>query len=153
MIWQILTNFIEILLMILLLTGSRQLTAAQTVDLLERGLEFLRQQGHPVPTLLLHGGAAGADAHAAAWALAAGLPTETLKPDYDQHQHKAAPLLRNTQLVARAEVTLALYAPGRWQRGGTWDAARKTALAGKPLLELEADSLHQCYTPPPLLLC
>lgn len=138
--------------MILLITGSRQLTAKQTAVLMAQGLEALRQQGHPAPTLLLHGGAAGADVYAEAWAQAAGLPTEIVPPDYTRYGSKAAPLVRNTLLVARADATLALYAPGRWRRGGTWDAAKKTAAAGKPLLEVEAAGERQHYTSAPVLL-
>ncbi|MEO6038370.1 MAG: SLOG family protein [Saprospiraceae bacterium] len=137
----------------LLFTGSRQLTAAQTIALLVRGLETLQQWGQARPTLLLHGGAIGADTYAEEWAQANGMPTEIIRPDYIKQPHRSAALIRNTELVARAEVTLALYAPGQWRRGGTWDTAQKTVAAGKPLLEMEGDSQRSYYTPVPLLLC
>ena len=117
----------------LLITGSRKLSRAATLQGIAAGLQALHYAGLPAPTLLLHGGASGADLHAEDWAKANGLPTEVHAPDYQQHYPKAAPLERNRLLVAKADAVLALYAPGRERKGGTWDTVQKAVAAGLPL--------------------
>ena len=136
----------------LLITGSRKLQAAETAELIEKGLAALQEQGHPAPTLLLHGGAAGADTWAETWAQGQGLKTEAVLPDYGQYEGEAALLERNKVLAAKADTALALYARGRWRQGGTWDTAQKVIALGKPLLEMEARSDKMHYTPAPMTL-
>ncbi len=85
--------------MVVAVTGSRAVTEAP--ELLEE-LERLKGQ----ITELLHGGAAGPDTLAARWAVAAGLPVTELRPDYAKHG-KAAPHIRNAELVRRADMVLA----------------------------------------------
>ena len=135
----------------LLITGSRKLSRAATLQGIAAGLQALHHAGLPAPTLLLHGGASGADLHAEDWAKANGLPTEVHAPDYQQHYPKAAPLERNRLLVAKADAVLALYAPGRERKGGTWDTVQKAVAAGLPIAEAYPDG-STTYTPPPAAL-
>lgn len=76
----------------LLITGSRKLSRAATLQGIAAGLQTLHYAGLPAPTLILHGGASGADQYAESWAKAEGLPTEIHAPDYQQHypQSRAA---------------------------------------------------------------
>ncbi len=134
----------------LLITGARRLPNDTARAAIAAGIALLEPQG--APTEILHGGAAGTDAAAAAWAEAQGIEATCLRPDYARFGTKAAPLRRNTELVAGATVVLAIYAPGRWRQGGTWDTAAKAAAAGLPLLELEAGSHRHHYTPQPVPL-
>lgn len=84
-------------------------------------------------------------------AKAEGLPTEVHAPDYQQHYPKAAPLERNRLLVGKADAVLALYAPGRERKGGTWDTVQKAVAVGLPIVEAYPDG-STTYTPPPVAL-
>jgi len=85
-------------------------------------------------TLLLHGGAAGADALAARYAQENGIVEKIVRPNYKNTYYKAAPLLRNTKLVAEAEAVICFYA--NEQSGGTHDTAKKAMEAGKETWEV-----------------
>ncbi len=115
----------------LLITGSRKLTNYETVKQAIQELET--REGQKI-TMLLHGGAKGADTLAQNWAAENGIKTQVLKPDYEKHHPKQAPLIRNIELVKLAEVTLALYT-GNERTGGTGFTATQTEKAGKPLYE------------------
>lgn len=114
----------------LLITGSRKFNDSQALNEAIQNVEKL--QGEKV-TMLLHGGAIGADTLAQDWADENKIPTQIIKPDYQKHGGKIAPLLRNKELVKLADCTLALYSKNR--TGGTWYTSQKTIEAGKPLYE------------------
>lgn len=130
----------------LLITGSREGTTEQQV---KAAIETAAAK-HGTPTLILHGGAKGADAHAEKWARENGTPTRIIRPDYTKHHPKAAPLKRNTELVKLADVVAAIYAPGRHGKGGTADTAKKAKAAGKPTLE-NTPTGHRWTEPAPTL--
>ncbi|GAA4382086.1 SLOG family protein [Hymenobacter koreensis] len=60
------------------------------------------------PALVISGGAAGADALAAGWARANGVPLLELRPDYAAHGN-GAPHVRNAEIVRRADLVLAVW--------------------------------------------
>lgn len=120
----------------LLITGSRTLGAANAAKGIAAGLDTLAGAGYPAPTLLLHGGAVGADEHADVWARAAGLPVQVFRPDYEHFPVHVAPLLRNQALVDAADAVLALYGAGRARKGGTWDTVQRAIAAGRVVVEL-----------------
>ena len=119
----------------LLITASRSLRE-EHYPVLKAAIE----QYFPQATMILHGGAEGGDQLAARYAREQGLPQKVLRPEYRKHPVKAAPLLRNTELVALADATLAAY-PGR-PTAGTRDTSRKTLEAGKLLMELDVLTGH-----------
>ena len=119
----------------LLITGSRQFTDYEGLKLAIAAVE--KERGKAV-TLLLHGGAKGADTLAHRYAEEMGIEVEVILPDYKSHHGKQAPLKRNEELVKRAEVVLALYGP-RGRKGGTYYTAQKAMMARKPLTERLAD--------------
>lgn len=102
-------------------------------------------------TLILHGGAKGADTLAEQAAKQLELPTEIIRPDYERYGGKAAPLKRNSELVKRSEMTVAAYGEGRDRKGGTWDTAKKTLKANKPLLEIFSNGDTKLTLPTPSL--
>ena len=103
------------------ITGSRTITDAP--ELLAE-LEKLKGE----ITELLHGGAAGPDTLAAQWATAAGLIVTELRPDYIRHG-KAAPHIRNAELVRRAAMMLACW---DGESNGTASTIAKARKMGKP---------------------
>ncbi|SHL75556.1 SLOG family protein [Hymenobacter psychrotolerans] len=110
--------------MIVGVVGSRAL--AHCPPLLAR-LDALHRAGELAE--VVSGGAAGVDALAACWAMRHGIPLTEYLPDYAAHG-KAAPLVRNRQLVAAADVVLVCW---DGVSRGTLDAARKAARLGKRL--------------------
>lgn len=130
----------------LLITGSRKFD--NSIGIMEAIKQVENLQGQKI-TMLLHGGATGADTLAQQWAEENNIPTQILKPDYEKHGGKIAPLLRNNELVKRADCTLAFYAKNR--TGGTWYTSKKTIASNKPLYEY-LTSKELIYTPPLHLL-
>ncbi|AII53839.1 SLOG family protein [Hymenobacter sp. APR13] len=104
--------------------GSRAL--AQCPALLAR-LDALHGAGELAG--VVSGGAAGVDELAARWAMRNGVPLTEYRPDYAAHG-RAAPLVRNGQLVAAADLVLVCW-DGKSR--GTLDAARRAARLGKVL--------------------
>ena len=134
----------------LLITGSRNYndyTALnEAIDELTIRLQ-LADEMDCAPTEILHGGAKGADELANQYAEKHGIKCIIIRPDYQRHNPKLAPLLRNTELVKLADCTLALYGPGRDGKGGTADTAQKTKAARKHLLERYSNGRTK-HTPP-----
>lgn len=130
----------------LLITGSRKFD--NMADLNEAIEEVQRLQKQKI-TILLHGGAKGADTLAQSWAELNHIPTQVIKPNYQKYNGKTAPLIRNKELVKLADCTLALYTKNR--TGGTWHTSQETIKAGKPLYEY-LTSKEIIYTPPLLAL-
>ena len=60
------------------------------------------------PSSVLSGGALGADSLAAIWAQQNHIPLQITKPDYNRFQRKA-PLVRNKELVQKAEQVIAFW--------------------------------------------
>ncbi|UOQ81005.1 SLOG family protein [Hymenobacter sp. 5414T-23] len=104
--------------------GSRTLTECPA--LLER-LDVLH--GACEVAAVVSGGAWGVDELAAGWAMRNLVPLTEYRPDYPTHG-KAAPLVRNGQIVAAADVVLVCW---DGVSRGTLDAARRAARLGKPL--------------------
>ena len=111
----------------LAITGSRNYQDYETLVTL---LESLA----PEATAIITGGAKGADELAARYAKANGLELITIRPDYKKYYSKVAPLMRNTEIVERADQVIAFYYEK--QSGGTLDTARKARAAGKLLAEV-----------------
>ena len=130
----------------LLITGSRKF---DNYEALKNAIEEIETLQKIKITILLHGGAIGADALAQRWADENKILTQIIKPDYKNYKNKIAPLIRNQELVKLAECTLALYVKNR--TGGTWYTSQETIKANKPLYEyLGTEKL--IYTPPVKML-
>ncbi|AII50841.1 SLOG family protein [Hymenobacter sp. APR13] len=87
------------------------------------------------PALVVSGGAAGADALAARWARAHGVPLLELRPDYATHG-PGAPHVRNAEIVRRADLVLAVW-DGRSK--GTLSALKAARRLGRPYELLPLD--------------
>lgn len=114
----------------LLITGSRNFKDSAV---LKQAIEAVQKRQNEKITLLLHGGAKGADTLAQNWAEENKIPTQIIKPNYQKYPNKTAPLIRNKVLVELADCTLALYSQER--TGGTWYTSQATIKANKPLYE------------------
>lgn len=135
-----------------LITGSRNFHNYKALAAAISEIEVIMSLAWQEPvaaTEILHGGAKGADELANIYAKKHGIKCTVIRPDYKKHPGKLAPLMRNTELVAAADCTVAAYGAGRDGKGGTADAARKTKRAGKHLLELRADGSTKHTAPPP----
>lgn len=88
--------------------GSRSFADARLMREVLEGLPIGR---------IVSGGARGADALAAEYAKARGIPLEEIRPDFRQHR-AGAPMRRNWEIVQRADVLVAF-----------WDGASKGTAA------------------------
>ena len=122
----------------LLITGSRKCEATDAGRLAAAIMCAEIEIGRKT-SLILHGGALGADSladdHAKTW----GIRTHVIIPNYGRWGGKAAPLVRNAELVHESEIVVAIYAAGRERQGGTWDTVQKAIEAGRPVVECFAD--------------
>lgn len=75
-------------------------------------------------TLLISGGAAGVDQLAETWAKEHGVPVQSIRPDYTRYG-RAAPLVRNREIVKQAEMVIALWDGTSKGTKYTIDYARK----------------------------
>jgi hypothetical protein len=131
----------------LLITGSRAIA--------ENEANFTRLSGeiksrHPHVSMLLHGGARGADQLAARFARTHELEVQVIRPDYRNYPEKLAPLLRNTELVELADAVMAFYGP-HGRTGGTYDTVKKALARNLPVTELFPDGTVR-HTPAQLKL-
>ncbi|MEN0045507.1 MAG: SLOG family protein [Bacteroidota bacterium] len=118
----------------ILITGSRNF---KDKDSLSQVLcELLATLPKEAAICIAHGGAKGADQIADEIAVAQNFETLVIAPNYDKYDSKAAPLMRNTELVKIADYVIAAYGPNRDRKGGTWDTAKKAIKANKLLVEL-----------------
>ena len=62
----------------------------------------------PDTTQIISGGARGIDACARAYALSQGIAYAEVRPDYGRYR-RGAPLKRNREIVARAELVIAFW--------------------------------------------
>lgn len=134
----------------LLITGSRNFTdynaLTEAIDDIMIGASCHYGE-HEWIEEIWHGGAKGADQLAQRYADEHGIKCYVIRPDYNKHHPKAAPLKRNSDLVAATDATLALYGEGRSGKGGTADAARKSKAARHYTAERKADG-RTTHTPP-----
>ncbi len=131
----------------ILVTGARKPSRPGLQKLLE--LLQAAKRKHP-QLILLHGGAKGSDQAAENWAKANGVPTKVIRPDYQNYPPKAAPLIRNSELVQLADAVIALYGQAG-RSGGTLDTASKALVANKPLIEVDATGKTKTHLPKPTL--
>ncbi len=120
----------------LLITGSRGANSESDYKRLKEAIEKYA----PETSLILHGGAIGADQLAQRFAEEKGLATKVIRPDYRKHHPKVAPIIRNTLLVDAADKVIALYKSSK--KGGTLDTAKKAAKQEKLLLEILEDQIQ-----------
>ena len=85
------------------------------------------------PARLVHGAAAGADAAAAAWAEAAGVPVTAYPADWAQHG-KSAGVQRNRRMLDAEDASLDLLVAFPGGRG-TADMRARAAAAGLPVFQ------------------
>ncbi|AGO85515.1 hypothetical protein psal_cds_1212 [Pandoravirus salinus] len=101
-------------------------------DVLEHRLDALADE-HGGIAAIVSGGARGADSLAADYARRCGIRLIEFKPDYDacrtQQERRRAPLLRNADIIAGADVMVAFW-DGRSR--GTADSIARARRAGLP---------------------
>ena len=119
----------------LLITGSRSI-AENEVNY--RRLADEIHSKYPKVSLLLHGGARGADQLAERYGREMGIRVQVIRPDYGLYPEKVAPLVRNTELVQQAEAVIAFYGP-KGKAGGTADTVKKALARNLPVTELYLD--------------
>jgi hypothetical protein len=104
--------------------------AARQSFLLRETLDHIHQET-PI-SVLIHGGAAGADAHADSWARSRSVTVEQFKANWRTHGAKAGPL-RNQQMLDEGKPDMAVAFPGG---KGTADAIKRIMAAGIKLVEV-----------------
>lgn len=77
-------------------------------------------------TVVVSGGARGADAHGELWAEARGLPVERFPANWREHGKAAGPI-RNSEMAAKADALIAVW---DGQSRGTADMIVKAERAG-----------------------
>jgi hypothetical protein len=87
----------------------------------------------PHVSVVIHGGASGADAHAARWAWLCGVPALPFDADWDKHGKAAGPR-RNQRMLDEGKPDLVLAFPGG---KGTADMVRRAKRAGVPVREVK----------------
>lgn len=80
----------------------------------------------------VHGGAVGFDAQVDAFAKSKGIETLIFKPNYQKYHPKRAPLARNDEMLAIADLVAALH-DGR-KSGGTAYTIKKAIKAGLKII-------------------
>lgn len=119
-----------------LVTGSRRWpdVAAVGAALVQAWDEALQAGFDGI--VVVHGGCpTGADAQAAAWAAANGVPVEVWPADWAQHDRAAGPL-RNAAMVGAGAVLCLAFPLGASH--GTRDCMRRAAATGVPVRDLGA---------------
>ncbi len=102
------------------------------------------------PSLVVQGGARGADALAVRWAAANDVPCQTFEADWETRGLRAGPW-RNALMLAAHPDALVLAFP-RHDSKGTWDCIRQAQARGMQVLVLHAPErtalpeLEQCNT-------
>ena len=107
----------------LLVTGGRDYSDFQALRIV---LDQIHKE-HPV-TLLIHGGARGADTLAGRWAESNGVPTAVYRAQWKEHGKAAGPI-RNQKMLTDAKPTAYLAFPGG---RGTADMVYRCQKAGIP---------------------
>ncbi|MGQ3297700.1 DUF2493 domain-containing protein [Reyranella sp.] len=86
----------------------------------------------PKPTLIIHGGAFGADSCASEWAYKRGVPEQRFAADWKTHGRAAGPI-RNQQMLDEGRPDLVVAFPGGT---GTADMVRRAKAAGVRVIEV-----------------
>lgn len=125
----------------LLITGTRTPSQASL-----KKLTALLDARREKITKIWNGGAKGTDRHATKWAKENGVEVEEIRPDYQAHHYKTAPLERNTKLVQNADAAVCVWSvDGR--KGGTLDTVKKAQKMGLPIIEILATGeARKCQT-------
>ncbi len=84
------------------------------------------------PTLIIHGGAKGADSIGGEWAIGAGIRAKVFLPDWSIG--KSAGIIRNQQMLELGKPDRAIGFPGG---RGTADMAARLKKANTPLVEVQ----------------
>lgn len=84
------------------------------------------------PTLVIHGGARGADYLAFLWSQERGIPSECFAADWETYGRGAGPI-RNARMLAEGKPDLVVAFPGG---RGTEDMKRRARAAGVPVKEV-----------------
>lgn len=103
-------------------------------DFLERTLDGLAGVLEP-PTLVIGGGATGADALGMRWACRRGIPRRVFVADWAAHG-RAAGAVRNQQMLDEGRPDLVVAFPGGF---GTADMVRRARNANVGVLEVRRD--------------
>jgi len=112
--------------MILLVCGGRDY---DDTDFLEKFLDDLAEK-HRI-TLLIHGGARGADELASNWAWSRDIPRKEYKAYWNKHGNAAGPI-RNKLMLTEGKPDLVIAFPGG---SGTADCIRQAKLLGIKVIE------------------
>jgi len=120
--------------MIILVTGSR---ATPETDY-EKLAAAIKNHA-PQAAAIAHGGAIGADQLAKRYATENGLREIEIKPDYQKYG-KAAPLVRNNQLIEKSTKVIAWHSDEKPSRGTAY-TAKLAKRKGKLLAEYRAGIL------------
>lgn len=99
--------------------GSRSITAYPLEELIPAGT-----------TEIISGGARGVDTLVRQYAAAHGIPFTEIRPDYARYS-KGAPLRRNMEIIARADMVIALW---DGHSHGTAQVIAECRRIGKPLV-------------------
>lgn len=104
--------------------------------------------GHldPLPSLIIHGGATGADTLAGEAAQRLGVPVQVFRADWIMHGRQAG-FLRNVEMLreGRPEIVLAFAAPCLAESRGTAHMVKLARRAGIPV---QLTELHPASTLP-----
>jgi len=92
-------------------------------------LEDIIQQHDITVTMVISGGARGADTFAELWACMENIPVDIYLPDY--RLGRAAPLIRNGTIVSTADIVIAFPLGSS---PGTNDAIRKARALGRTVI-------------------
>ena len=119
----------------ILLTGSR------TLQDTKENRELIAKHLAPA-TVVIHGGAAGADNLAAKYAAMTGKTEIVITPDYEK-MGVLAPIIRNQKMVKMAEIVVAIYDGKR--TAGTAGTVKYAIRQGKQVTEIitGADAAEQ----------
>ena len=91
----------------LLVTGSRK-CEDKDYELFETWLNKVLIEHEIEVSLMIHGGAYGADQFADKWAKARHILAKVVRPDYQKYNPKSAPLIRNLEMLEKCDVCVAV---------------------------------------------
>ncbi len=86
-------------------------------------------------SVVIQGGADGADRLAAEWAFERGLSVATFNADWDRYGKTAGPM-RNAKMLAEGKPDVVIAFPGTF---GTWDMVKKAQAAGVTVHRIDPD--------------
>jgi hypothetical protein len=120
----------------LLITGSR---SQNDYEKLKYGIAEIEKLTNKT-TEILHGGAIGNDKLAERYANENGIKQTIIKPNYN-YFGRAAPLLRNNELIRLCDFVLAIFSENG-KTPGTKYTVEKSKKAGKTVVEV--DKIGEC---------